>query len=114
MILAEIAAGRRAFPMAQQLLAGAPSRRVPGFVDVCWHGSARHPETGAFALVSLDGGLTDLIGDVLKVTSPSGRSVFVCVLGMRDVTCPLSLTRRAFLGLALLARSPLGCVVEVV
>lgn len=114
MIEEEIAAGRRAFPMAQQLLAGATSRRIPGFVEVCWHGSERSPESGAFGLVSIDGGLDDLVGDIVKVTGPTGAFVFVYVLGQRDVTCPLSVSRRAFLGLGLLAQQPLSCIVEAV
>ena len=114
MIEPEIAAGRRAFPMAQQLLGGAVAGRLPGFVNVCWHGSARHIETGSFALVSLDGELGGLIGDVVKVTGPSGKSVYAYVLGSRDVPCPLSLTRRTFRGMHNLADQPASCTVEVV
>lgn len=114
MIEPEIADGRRAFATAQTLLGGAVRSRVGSFVDVCWHGSARHPETGSFALVSLDSGLDDLIGEVLKVTGPSGRSVYAYVLGSRDVPHPLSLTRRTFLGMELLSKQPVTCTVEVV
>lgn len=109
-----IAQGRRAFPKAQELLGGAVSRRLPGFVEVGWHGTARSLESGSFALVGLGSELSELVGDIVKVTGPSGFSVFAYVLGVRDVATELSLTRRTFLGMELLSKAPVGCVVEVV
>ena len=64
--------------------------------------------------MSLDTGQDDLIGEVVKVTGESGRAVYAYVLGSRDVPCPLSLTRRTFLGMDLLSKQPVSCTVEVV
>jgi hypothetical protein len=110
----ELAVGRRAFPKAQELFAGTVVERIPGFVSVGWYGSSRHPETGAFALVAIDGPMADRVGDILKIAAPSGANVFVWVVGARDVSTPLAVTRRAFMGLANLARSPVDCIVGVV
>lgn len=110
----ELMWAQRAFPMAQQILGGlgAPVRRLPGLVDVGWHGTEREPTRGATAVVGL-GGDQELVGEVLKV-GRGRRVVFVYVLGVRAVPTPYSISRRAFLGLGLLAMESLSCVVEVV
>jgi hypothetical protein len=110
----EINFGRRDFAAAQALLAATTSTRLPGFVDVGWYGSAVHPESGSFALVGVGQGLEELLGDVVKVTAPNGVAVFAYVVSVRDIATPLALSRRAFLGMDLLARSPASCIVEVV
>lgn len=111
----EILAGRRVFAVTQQLFAGAPLRRLPERVSVGWHGTDVDAETGAFAVVRQSWGLDDLIGEVLRLTTDTGRVCFVYVLGARDVPTDISITRRAFFPtLALLAEESVRCIVEVV
>lgn len=110
----ELLDGRRAFPVAQQLFAGALLRQVSGFVSVGWHDTETHPEAGSFAVVKLRGAYDDeLIGEVLEVRA-GHRSVFVYVVGAADVDFELSLSRRAFLALGVLANDSLDCLVGVV
>lgn len=78
-----------------------------------WYGTETHPEAGAFAVVRDGWGIEGLIGRVLKITVGS-RSIFVYVVGARDVPADVAVTRRAFLGLGLLAQESLPAVVEVV
>lgn len=109
----EILNGRRAFVTAQALLAGEPLQVIPKELVIGWHDTATSPETGAFALVSIDSGLTDLIGEVVLV-SAQGRSCFAYVLGSADVPTPVSLARRAFASLAILATEELDALVQVI
>lgn len=109
----EILIGRRAFPMAQTLLAGVAVRRLAGRVDVGWYGTETHPEVGAFAVVRDGFGFDDLIGEVLRVTA-ARRSVFVYVVGARGVPTDIALSRRAFFGLGRLSHESLPAIVEVV
>ncbi|MGH2898977.1 MAG: hypothetical protein ACRDMZ_09920 [Solirubrobacteraceae bacterium] len=109
----EILMGRRAFPTAQQLLAGVPLRRLPALVEVGWYGTETHSETGAFAVVRSGWGLDDLLGEVLKVTV-GRRSVFVYVIGARGVPTDIALARRAFFEVGRLSHETLPAVVEVV
>jgi hypothetical protein len=110
----EVADARRAFPQAQVLLAGAPISQLPAFVSVGWYDSTVHAETGAFALVREDGPYTDLVGEVIRV-SYRARQAYVYVVGATlDLPVDLALYRRAFLELALLTRSSVSCVVEVI
>lgn len=111
-VTVEVAATRRAYPKAQELLAGVPYSRVPAFVDVGWHDSSAYPETGATAVVRADGPHAELAGEILLVTYRN-RSTFVLVRAGADVPYDLSLYRRAFLELALLAKEKISCVVEV-
>lgn len=108
----EFLVAQRAFPMAQELLAGVALRTL-GRVEVGWHDTRVHPSVGAFAVVADNGNLTDLIGEILRV-SRGTREVFVYCVGARAVPVRLSLARRAFFGLGLLAHETLPCVVEVV
>lgn len=108
----EVALARRAFPKAQELLAGVPEGQ-PRYIDVGWYDSEAHPETGAFALAREGGPHTDLVGQILRVEN-EGRVVFVYVVGGGDVPHDLSLYRRAFFGLGLLTHESLGCHVEAV
>lgn len=108
----ELLDGRRAFPEAQRLFAGVALRRLPERVDVGWHGTDIDVETGAFAVVRDGAGLDDLIGEIL-IVSVGTRSVLVFVMGARAVPQDISLSRRGFLALGLLAKESIRCVVEV-
>jgi hypothetical protein len=106
---------RRAFPAAQALLAGAALSRVGTTVEVGWHSTETHPELGSsHALVRSGADLDDLIGEVLKITRGDREPVFVYVLGARDLPTDVSVARRAFLALGLLAVESVECIVEVV
>lgn len=106
---------RRAFAMAQQLLAGQIDDAGAVTLDVGWHETTVDPELGAVAVVQDGAGLDDWIGETLRVTSQvhTDRSIFVYVLGSRGVPTGLSLSRRAFLALGLLSLSSLTCSIEV-
>lgn len=108
----ELMHGRRAFAVAQSLLAGSPVL-PPARRQVGWHDSATHPEVGSFGVVSGDGDSADLIGEVVRIRV-GDRSAFVYVLGRRGVPTELSVTRRVFASLGLLAAESLDAIVEVV
>lgn len=109
----EILAGRRAFAKAQELLAGATRVRIEGLVRTGWHDTAISPERPAFAVVRRDGPMLELIGEIIRVTLDD-RSCFVYVLGSALVPVDLSLTRRAFMAIGLLAAESVDTTVEVV
>lgn len=112
----ELMASRRAFPVAQALLAGGAQRTAAAAAQVEWHDSVEHPETGAVALAPISGEFSDLVGEIVKVTrTDGGRSVYVYVVGSTDLPdgVALSLARRPFLALGLLANEYLVCTVEV-
>lgn len=103
----EVLAARRAFGVAQELLAGGPVQAAVS-LSVGWHDSSVNPESGSFAVVQSNAGLDDLIGEVVLVTFYS-RSVFAYVLEDDDVPTQLSLTRRCFLALNRLSIVSLQC-----
>lgn len=108
----EVASARRAAEAAQAAL-DAPTRSVhPALVNVGWHDTSVHPERGFFAVVARDGPLTDLIGDVLRV-SAGDRSVIVYCMASGDVPTDLSIARRAMLTLAALAAATIDCRIEI-
>lgn len=109
----EVLNGRRCWATAQALLAGEKRDAQPVEMDVGWHDTSVHPESGAFAVVGIDAGLGDWIGEVLQVTG-NGRAVFVYVLGSADVPTGLSLSRRAFASLSALAAESLLALVDVI
>lgn len=109
----EIMWGRRAFPQAQQLLAGAIDHSLPGVVATGWHDTSVQAEMGAFAVVRGGAGLDDLIGEILLVEAQN-RGVYVYCLGSADVPTDLSLARRAFFALGLLALESLDATVSVI
>lgn len=111
MIEPEVAIGRRAFPAAQALLAGALLTSIPDVSTVGWHETFVDGESGAFAVVRF--GLEELRGEIVKVTA-GDRSCFVYVVGARDVPVDLSLARRAFLSLAPLWTEQLAGKAEAV
>jgi hypothetical protein len=105
---------RRAFPMAQQLLAGGVTRVLPARVSVGWHDTSIEPEAGSIAVVRRGAGLDDLFGSVLALTDDAGRELFVYVIGARGVPFDISVARRPFLSLGLLSRESVRCPVGVV
>lgn len=111
----ELQWSRRAFPKAQELLAGSPTSDAPLRLDVGWHSNDVEAEAGAIAVVRDGAGLDAWLGQVLRVTSLDhpDRAVFVFVLGARGVPTDLSLSRRAFLALGVLSLESLSCLVEV-
>jgi hypothetical protein len=85
-----------------------------------WHGRTTDPETGAFCIVRSDGPLAELVGERLRITYRVGtiaRSVAVYCHDEQDfgeaADEDVSLTRRAMLALAPLARDSLPVEVEV-
>lgn len=108
----DLLAARRAFPMSQALLAGEPLREL-GVVDVGWHDTNTHPETGAFAVVAIGAEFGELRGEILRV-SAGDRVAFVYVVAERAVPAPISLARRAFLHLGLLSTERLSALVNIV
>lgn len=109
----EVLNARRAFATAQALLAGEPLTPLGAEIGIGWHDTSTQPETGSFAVVGLDAGLEDWIGEVLLVTA-NGRSCYVYVMGSADVPTPLSLARRAFAALGALSTEELDALVQVI
>jgi hypothetical protein len=107
---------RRAFPVAQQLLSGPVLRQETESAVIGWHGSSTHPETGSVALVREDGAFVDLVGHIVRIDrqlSGATRSVYAYVVATGPIADDLSLTRRAFLGLGILANETLDCAIQV-
>lgn len=102
-LLPEIAVGRRAFPVTQELFFGAPSG-VSQQLAVGWYDAALHSETGAFAVVPADDTQDDLIGEIVSVTFAS-RTVFAYVITAATLPAGMqfALARRAFAGMARLS-----------
>jgi hypothetical protein len=103
---------RRAFPVAQQLLAGVPILTPPLDVSVGWYDTALDPERGSFAVVAEGGEHEDLIGEVIAVTY-RGRSVNAYVLGARGISTEFALQRRAFLAIAVPSTESVQAQAEV-
>lgn len=109
----ELLAIRRAFPKAQELLFSVPLSRIYAG-PVGWHGTQVDPELGSSAAVVRSGaGLDELIGEVLRITVGDRTPVFVYVVGARDVPTDVSVARRAFMALGLLAVEHVEAIVEV-
>ena len=94
----------------------APELAVP--VATCgWHGTNFDPNRGAYAVVREDGPLGDLVGERLRLTyfpEPSlARSVVVYAITLGQPMEDISLSRRAFMGLAPLAAGRVSVVVDV-
>ncbi|MCA1571259.1 MAG: hypothetical protein LC798_13250 [Chloroflexi bacterium] len=109
----EVLWARRAFPMAQELLVGVAHRMVSSSLETGWHDTRAHPERGAFAVVQRGSEYEELLGEVLIVTYGERTPVYVYCANTADVPRPLSLYRRAYLGLTRLSREPIDCIVEV-
>lgn len=107
---------RRAFPVAQELLAGPVLRTESESAAVGWHDTGVSPETGSIALVPEDGDLVDLVGHLVRVDrhlAGSTRTVYAYVYGTAAIADDLSLSRRCFLGLGILANETLECEIGV-
>jgi hypothetical protein len=106
---------RRCFRDAQSLLQSAPiSEVLAGTWETGWYDTTLSPEVGSFALVSPTGALASLVGKVIRVIAGE-RACFVYVVASSGaLTTPLALQRRAFLSLALLSRTSIPLVVELV
>ena len=92
------------WPEAQAQL-GAPGVEGNPVSATCgWHGTSFDPLRGSFAIVSRDGPLADMVGERLAVTRrdlAETRTVYVYVhTDSDDMTEDISLTRRAFMGMA--------------
>lgn len=109
----EVLAARRAFPKAQELLAGGARRRISSLVEVGWHDIAAHPERGAFALVRRTGPYEELVGEILMLTYEDRPTIFVYCVNTADVPQDITVYRRAFIALARPARTSIPCTVEV-
>ena len=110
---------RRAFPLAQQLLAGGVAEIAHRAARVIWYGSATFPEIGACAIVQEETEMEELVGEVLRCsTAIQGIEQWVyvyCVGALPLLDVELGLSRRAFLELAPLSTEVLEpVVVEVV
>ena len=88
--------------------------------SVGWHHTKADPEWGAFAIVNQDSELADLLGERIKVTVRAGegghridRSVVAYVHNRGELFDDLSLTRRLFMELGLLASDNVTATVEV-
>lgn len=106
---------RRSLYISQLAWEGAARSLEAVSTIVGWHGSKTHRETGAVALVPLEGGLSDLVGDIIRVTrlgDAQARSVLVYVVGRIDTDFGLTIPRRAFQELGLLANESLPARVE--
>ena len=109
----EVGWARRGWPDSQRLLAGEPIRRLPGLVPISWYDTRTSPERGAFALVRAGGPHEELVGDILRI-SRGVHSAFVYVLESADLPTDIAVARTVMVRLALLARSSVNFVVEVV
>lgn len=116
-MIPELMVARRAFPVAQELLAGPVLRKAAIAARIGWHNNDVCAETGPVAVVPAGGQLEELVGEVVVVKRrlPEAiRGVYVYVVGRSPVIDDLSLSRRAFLHLGLLASEFLECSVEVI
>lgn len=109
----EVLDAQRAFSTSQALLAGEPLSGLPTEIGIGWHDTLTSSFAGAFALVGIESGYEDWVGEVLLVTA-NARACYVYVMGTADVPTPLSLARRAFCSLAALSTEELKALVQVV
>jgi hypothetical protein len=107
---------RRALSVSQAAWEGEARAVEAVSAKVGWHGSQTHKETGAIALVPLEGPLSSLVGEIVRVTrlggSPAPRSVLLYVYTRIDTDFDLTITRRAFQELGLLANESIEARVE--
>jgi hypothetical protein len=95
-------AARRAFPRAQLLLASPVAAPLSAAVSVGWY-SAAVGDQGSLAVARRGGAYEGYVGEVLRF-EVEDRAVFALVDGVAEVDEDLSLARRAFFDLDLLAR----------
>lgn len=114
---ADLQLSRRALAVSQAAWEGPAASTAAASASVVWHGSDAHKETGAIGLVPVEGELGELVGNIVRVTRIEGfrrRSVCVYVFDAVDMTGDLSLARRPFLQLGLLANESIECQIEVI
>lgn len=108
---------RLGWETAQELLSSGPLVSPTFETAATWHGTAVDPNRGSFAVVRFGGPLKDLVGERLKVTtrvSSNPRSCLVYVFAaVSTLDADLSLARRAFAALDLLAKDTVDVHVEV-
>lgn len=107
---------RTAWPTAQMLLDSGVLVSPTFDTAATWHGTSVDPNRGAFAVVKAGGPLADLVGERIKVTTVGVRPRSVLVYVFAAVTAldaDLSLARRAFSELELLAADDVDVHVEV-
>lgn len=113
----ELMISRRAFPVAQALLSGPVLRLVAEAAEIGWHGSQTHPETGSVALVREDGPYVDLVGQIVRIERPvptEPREVFAYVFATAPILGDISLARRTFMGLGILANESIEGSIGIV
>lgn len=116
-VIPELMIARRAFPVTQELFAGAVLRTSSTAAEVGWFDTSVCAEMGAIAVVPAEGELANLVGEivVLKRRLPREvRNVFVYVIGRAPVIWDIALSRRCFLHLGMLASESIDCSVEVI
>jgi hypothetical protein len=107
---------RRAYAVAQELLAGPVLRLASEAAEIGWHGTQTHPESGSVALVREDDIYRSLVGHVIRIERnlpAETRSVYAYVYATAPIADDFSLARRTFFGLGILANEVLTCQVEV-
>jgi hypothetical protein len=81
-----------------------------------WHGTVVDPNRGSFAVVRNGGPLADLVGERLKLTTV-GNNARTCLVyvfqGVSSLEHDISLARRAFASLELLAKDTVDVKIEV-
>lgn len=108
---------RRAFPVAQTLLSGPVLRVAASEATIGWHNTEVSPETGSVALVREDGPFVELVGEIVKIERRVGvhdRIVYAYVFATGPIIDDMSLARRAFMGLGILANANVGASIEVI
>jgi hypothetical protein len=114
---ADLQLSRRAFSVAQAGFNGGVNELIAEAADISWHGTELHPEAGSIALVREDSDLVDLIGEIIKITRvlpTSTRIVYAYVYATAPIADDISLARRTFMGLGILANELLTCKVETI
>lgn len=108
----EVLWARRAFPKAQELLAGEADHLL-GRISLGWHHTDISPEAGSFCIVRRGGPYEDLLGDILILTVGLRAPIYVYVLNTAPIVADISLARRAFLALGRLSHDRIQARVEV-
>lgn len=101
---------------AQRLLLSAALSSPVYQASAGWHGTVVDPNRGSFAVVRAGGPLADLVGERLKLTTTGLNPLSCLVYVFQAVTSleqDISLARRAFASLELLARDTVDVKVEV-
>lgn len=111
----ELVIGRRSFASAQaafSLFQGVQS--IHTLVSLSWHGTNTDVNEGSFAVVQTGSALEELVGEIVRV-KVDARSVYAYVVTAADISVDMTLARRPFMAVGLLAQSPggLNATVEV-